>query len=215
MALDEVRLVGHVAVHPAPAVFLHDQVEQVERRIVVVRIDADELALERGLEEIQRRLRHILGANEFGVVGVSDGVGGERHIGAVRIAQVRHDLLEAVGLEREQLAPLLPVHEVLHGLEEREVDLELAGGELLLDPLVEHVAEAARHRHLDARELLLELLDARLIGRGRPAGIEQQRLLGLRLFVELVDGLGARSGCGRQQRDRDAGRSSRPTDRVS
>ena len=194
MALNEVWLVGHVTIHPAPAVFLHDQVEQIECRIVVVRIDADELALERGLEEIQRRLRHVLGANQVGVVGVPDGVGRECHVGAVRIAQVGHDLLEALGLEREQLAAPLPVHEVLHGLEHREIDLELAAGELLLDPLVELVAEAARHGHLDPRELLLEFLDACLIGRGRAAGIEVKRLLSLRLLVELVDGLGVRSG---------------------
>jgi hypothetical protein len=77
---------------------------------------------------------------------------------------------------------------------------------LLFDALVEHIAEAARHRDMDAREFLLELLDARLVRRGWAAGIEHQRLLGLRFFVELFNGFGARSDCGGQQCDCDAGR---------
>ena len=97
------------------------------------------------------------------------------------------------GLNGEQHALLLPVHEILHGLEEGQVDFELAGGHLLLDALVEHVAEAAGDGDGDAGELLLELLDARFVRRGRSAGIEHQRLLGLRFFVKLFEGLGARS----------------------
>ena len=117
--------------------------EQVERRVVIVRIDADELVLERGLEEIQRRLRHIFGADNVGIVGIGDRDGGECHVGAVRIAQIRDDLVEAVWLEREQHIPLLPGYEVLDGLEECKINLQLAGGQLLFDTLVEHVAEAA------------------------------------------------------------------------
>ena len=31
VALDEVRLGGHVLVHPAPTVFLHDEVVEIKR----------------------------------------------------------------------------------------------------------------------------------------------------------------------------------------
>jgi hypothetical protein len=61
-------------------------------------------------------------------VGVGDGDRGECHIGAVGIAQVRDDLVEALRLEREQDVSPLPIDEVLHGLEEREIDAEFFVG---------------------------------------------------------------------------------------
>ena len=60
MALHEVRLVSHVSVHPAPAVLLHDGVKEIQRGVVIGRIDGDHLSRKLRLEEILRRFRHIL-----------------------------------------------------------------------------------------------------------------------------------------------------------
>jgi hypothetical protein len=87
---------------------------------------------------------------------------------------------------------LLPADEVLHRLEEGHVDFELAVRHLLLDSLIQYVAEAARHQDRDARIFLHELLGAVLMRRGRTAGIEQ-RLIELGLFIELIECLGARA----------------------
>ena len=54
------------------------------------------------------------------------------------------------------MALRLPAHEIVQGLEHREVDLELAGGELGIDLLVEHVGKAAGDRNFDAGIALLE-----------------------------------------------------------
>src|SRR6202046_4156511 len=70
MALNEVRLGGHVFVHVAPAVFLHDMIEYPERDVVVGRIGGDDLALEVGLGKINRRIRHVGGGDFLGVVHV-------------------------------------------------------------------------------------------------------------------------------------------------
>jgi hypothetical protein len=60
----------------------------------------------------------------------------------------------------------------------------------LFDALVEHVAEAARHRDLDARVAFLEALGHGLEDRGRPACVQHERLLGFRLLVNLVKAFG-------------------------
>src|SRR6476620_12731115 len=62
VALDEVRLGGHVLVHPAPTVFLHDEVIEIERGVVISRIDGDHRARKHRLEKILRRFRRILRA---------------------------------------------------------------------------------------------------------------------------------------------------------
>ena len=74
MALDEIRLVGHVAVHVGPAIFLDDAVEIVERGVVIGGIAGDDFALEARVEEVEGRARHVFGLHQVGVVGVSVGV---------------------------------------------------------------------------------------------------------------------------------------------
>ena len=168
--------------------------EQIERGVIVGRVDADRLAHEHRLQEIQRRLRRVLGLHRGLVVGVGQRVRGKRHVGAVRIAEVRIDLLEAVRLEQHELALPLPGDEILHGLEERHVDGELLLRHLLFDLLVQHIAEAAGHLHLDAGELLHEQLGAIFMRRGRPAGIKHHLFLGLGLLVKLIERFAARGG---------------------
>src|ERR1700704_1754519 len=123
VALDEGRLRCHVLVHPAPAVFLHDQVKEIERCVIIGRIYGDHPPRKHGLEEILRRFRRILRADLGGVVGISERVGAQRHVSAILVAKVRQDLIEALWLEHEQLALLLPGGEVLDSLEEGHVDL--------------------------------------------------------------------------------------------
>jgi hypothetical protein len=178
-------------------------VEQIERRVVVMRIDADQLAVEHGFQEIQRRFRRVLGPHQLGVVGVTNGVGAERHVGAIGVLEVRQDGVEAVRFERKQHAAPLPGDEILHGLEEGQVDFELLVGELLFDALVEHVAEAAGHRDLDAGILLLEQLDASLVRRRGAAGVERQRAFLFGLLVQRVERFGGRGGCTQQRCERD------------
>ena len=71
VALDEVRLGGHILVHPAPTVFLHDEVIEIERGVVISRIDGDHRARKHRLEKILRRFRRILRADPGGIVGIS------------------------------------------------------------------------------------------------------------------------------------------------
>src|SRR5580704_16937211 len=52
MALDEIGLVGHILRHVTPTVFLDDQIEIVERRVVVGGINGDDVAAELGFEKI-------------------------------------------------------------------------------------------------------------------------------------------------------------------
>src|SRR5580692_5778397 len=59
MALNERRLLRHVLVHVAPAVFLHDVIEYPQRDVVVSRIGGDDLALELRFEEIRGRVRDV------------------------------------------------------------------------------------------------------------------------------------------------------------
>ena len=179
MALDEVRLLRHVFVHVAPAVFLHDVVEDPQRDVVVGRIGGDDLALELRLEEIERRVRHVGGGDLFGVVHVGHDIHHRRPEGAVGVLERRIHLVEAGGLERQQPAFGFPAHEVGDGLQDRGIDLELSGGDLLIDLLVEHVGEAAADRNLDAGIAVLENLRARLPGRRRAADIERERAFAL------------------------------------
>src|SRR6476646_877522 len=101
VALDEVLLGGHVLVHPAPTVFLHDEVIEIERGVVISRIDGDHRARKHRLEKILRRFRSILRADPGGIVGISERVGAQRQVRAGLVAKVRQDLIEAVWLECE------------------------------------------------------------------------------------------------------------------
>src|SRR5262249_21908796 len=76
---------------------------------------------------------------------------------------------------------------------DREVGLDALARELLLDPAIEAIAEAAGERDLDAGKTLLEVPDPALVRTGRPGAVENERLLELRLGVELVHALGARA----------------------
>jgi hypothetical protein len=72
----------------------------------------------------------------------------------------------------------------------------------LVDLLVEHVAEAACYRDLDAGIALLEDPRRRLPRRGRPADIEHERAFGLGGGVDVVGGLRARGeGAGEGKND--------------
>ena len=166
------------------------------------------------LEEIERRLRRVSGFSSSRVVGIGQRADVPDDEGAVGILERRVDGVEALRLEGEHLALPLPAHEVLRGLEQHHVGLELAVLELLLDLLIEHVAEAAVDRHREARKLALELARQRLVVRHRPAGIDHERLFGLGLGVELVERFGV-ARCteqhdrGGHQRQRAQGRWSR------
>ena len=189
MALDEVRLVGHVLVHVVPAVFQHDLVEQPERRVVVGRVGRDHPALELRLEKIRRRVRHVGRGDVLGVVHVGHGVHHHAVERAVGVLEALVDGVEARRLVRQQLSLRLPAHEILQGLEDRGIDLELAVLDLLVDLLVQHVAEAACDRDLDAGIALLEDARRRLPWRGRPADIEHERAFGFGGGVDRVGGL--------------------------
>ncbi len=186
MALDEVRTVGHVFGHVVPAVFLDDGVEKIERGIVVRGIGGDHLAAELRLEEIERGLRHVGGAHELRVVLIRHGDHHHAVERTVLVLEARIDRIEVVGLEREQVAVALPAHEVVQGLEDRGIRDELVVLDLLIDLLVQHVAEAAGDRHLDAGIPLLEDLGQALPLRGRASDIEHEGAFGLGLGVDLV-----------------------------
>ena len=64
-------------------------------------------------------------------------------------------------------------------------------GDLLLDLLVECVAQAAGERDRDARILLLEIFDPALERLRRPGAIERHAALGLGPLIERVSALGA------------------------
>jgi hypothetical protein len=98
-------------------------VKEIQRGVVIGWIDGDHLSRKHRLEEILRRLRRILRADLGDIVGISERVDAQRHVGAVLVAEVRHDLIKALWLERRQLALLLPGDEVLHCLEEGHVDI--------------------------------------------------------------------------------------------
>ena len=67
-----------------------------------------------------------------------------------------------------------------------------SGRELLLDLLVEPVAQAAGERDGDAGKALLEVLDPAVMRAGRPGAVEHQGFFELRLLVQRVDALGMR-----------------------
>ena len=55
--------------------------------------------------------------------------------GAVLVLEASGDLRPAIGLEIQQHALFLPAHEILQGLEDRHVGLELLVFQLLIDLL--------------------------------------------------------------------------------
>src|SRR5262245_36729829 len=124
----------------------------------------------------------------LGVVGIGERADVPDDERAVGILERLVDGVEALRLEGEHLALALPAHEILRSLEQHHVGGELAVLELLLDPLVEHVAEAALDRHREAGKLALEFARQRLVVGHRAAGIDRQRLFRLGLGVELVQG---------------------------
>ena len=191
----EARLLRHVLVHVVPAVFLHDHVEHRNGGVIFGRIGGDELAPKPGLKKIERGFRHLGRRQELGVVGVDDGVDADRGEGAVLVLVGRIDRVRALGLEQEQRARLLPLAEVLDGLKDREIRLHAFGRELLLDLLIEAVAQAAGERDGDAGKALLEVLDPAVMGAGRAGAVEHQRLLELGLLVQRVHALGMRERC--------------------
>ena len=153
MALHPVGLVRQVFVDVVGAVFLGEGVKQIERRVVVMRIAGDHLAAEFGLEEIERRLRRCLRLQLLRVVGIGQQADIPDDEGPVGILERLVDGVEALRLEGEHLSLLLPAHEVLRGLEQHHVGFQLAVLELLLDLLIQHIAEAAFDRHRQARKL--------------------------------------------------------------
>ena len=186
------RLLGGVLVHVVPAVLLHDAAERGEGRIVVARIGGDELAGKQRFQEIERRLRHVGGRDPFGVVGVGDGVDADGDEGAVLVLVGFVNQLKAGGLPRQHGARLLPLREILDGLQNGDICLHLAGSELRLDFLVECGAQAAAEGHRHAGELLLEFLDPAVVGAGRTGAIEHHGLFVSGAAVKLVDALCAR-----------------------
>src|SRR5262249_14290777 len=112
--------------------------------------------------------------------------------GAVRILERGIDGLEAFRLEGEHFSLSLPAHEILRGLEQHHVGSELAVLELLLDLLIEHVAESALDRDRKAGKFLLEFRRQRFVVRHRSTGIDHQRFLVLGLGVKLVECFSAR-----------------------
>src|SRR5262249_48776676 len=101
----------------------------------------------------------------------------------------------------------LPAHEILRGLEQHHVGGELTILELLLDLLIEHVAESALDRNCEAGKLLLELPRQRLVVRHRSARIDHHRFFVFGLGVKLVECFSAR----RTRKHEHTAR--RPTDR--
>ena len=172
MALDEVRLLRHILIHVAPAVLLHDVIEDPQRNIVVRRIGGDDLALELRLKEILRRVRYVGGGELLGVVHVGHDAHHRCPVGAAGILESGIHLIETVGLERRQSAFFFPAYEIGGGLQDSGVDFELAGGELRIDLLVEHVRKAAADCDFHSRITLFENLRSRLPGRRRPAHIK-------------------------------------------
>jgi hypothetical protein len=190
MALDEFRLVRHVAVHECPAVCLHDGVESEQGGIVIVRIGGDQLAAKLGLEKIARRPRRLLAGKQPGVVGRRDREHVDRRIAAVGIAEARIERLEALHLERQQHTLALPADEFLHRLEGHEIDLELIRRDLLVDRGREAAGIAAGQVDLDAGKARLVFLDPALVEPGGPPAIDRERPLVFRLGVDLVERFG-------------------------
>ena len=189
------RLLRHVFVHVAPAVFLHDVIEHPQRDVVVSRIGGDDLALELRFQEIRRRVRDVGGCDLLGVVHVGHHVHHGGPEGAVGVLECRIHLVETVGLECQQPAFGFPAPEVAGGLEYHRIDLELAGGKLRVDLLVEHVGEAAADRDLDAGKALLEHLGAGFPRRGRAADIERECAFALGFGIKIVERLSASGRC--------------------
>src|SRR5271166_268742 len=69
--------------------------------------------------------------------------------------------------------------------------------DLPVDLLVQHVAETAGNRDLDAGIALAEEARRRLPRRSRPPDIEHEGAFGLRVGVDVVDGLRANARTGR------------------
>ena len=126
-------------VHVVPAVFPDDGIERVERRVVVRGICRHELAGELGFEKIERRFRHFGRRNKLAVVGVGQQHHAGRGEGAVLVAKPRIDAVVTFRLERQQHTGFFPGDEILRGLENCHVDLELLRGHLRVDPAVKHV----------------------------------------------------------------------------
>ena len=143
-------------------------------------------------EKIERGLRHLGGGHERGVVGIDDGVDADRGERAVLVLVGRIDRLGALGLEQHERARLLPLAEVLDGLEDRRGRFPFSCCELLVDLLVEAVAQAAGEGDGDAGKALLKVLDPAVMRPARPRAVEHQRFLELRLLVQRVDAFGMR-----------------------
>ena len=136
-----------------------------------------------GFEKIERRLRHVGRLHLLGIIAVEHWNRGHGDPGSVLVFHCRENLIEAVGLEVQQRARLIPPGEILHRLELQEIRSDLVVLELLVDLGVQHIAEVAFGGDGDAREALLESVRRRF-SRSRPAtGIEHQRLFELRLLV--------------------------------
>jgi len=148
--------------------------------------------LKPAFEEVERRCRCVGGRNEIGVVGVDDGVDADRRESAVLVLVGRIDRVGAFGLEGQQRARLLPLAEILDGLENREVGLHCPARELPLDPLIEVGAQAAGEGDRDAGKALLEILDPAVVGAGRSRAAEHDGLFQLRLRIKRVHALGTR-----------------------
>ena len=189
---DEDGRLCHVLVHVVPAVFPHDHGEDGKAGVVLRGIGGDEAASKPAFEEVERRCWHVGGRNEVGIVGVDDGVDAHCREGAVLVLVGRVDRVGAFGLEGEQRARLLPLAEILDGLQDREVGLHRCARELPLDPLIETGTQTAGEGDRNAGKALLEILDPAVMGAGRSGAIEHDGLFQLRLLVERVHALGVR-----------------------
>ena len=121
----------------------------------------------------------------FGVDHVRHGNDHDAIERAVLVLEACVDGIEALRLVVHEVAFRLPAHEVLQGLEDRGVNLELVVLELLLDLFVEHVGEAPRDRHFDAGITLLEDFRLRLPRCGRPPDIKHEGAFGPSPGLEL------------------------------
>ena len=86
----------------------------------------------------------------------------------------------------------------------REIGLHSLGRELLLDLLIEPVAQAAGERDGDAGKALLEILDPAVMRAGRTGAVEHQGLFELGLLVQRVDAFGTRERLQQDERCRRA-----------
>src|ERR1700726_4191168 len=89
------------------------------------------------------------------------------------------------------MALSLPAHDLMLRLEMCQIDLELAGAELLVDFLVQDVAEPTGNRNLDAGIALLESTRACLPRGAWTAHVKRERAFRLGLLVKFVEGLRA------------------------